>query len=102
MKKVSATIMFLAFYYVVSAQINFANSSEIKTFLKSKTLVVLDEDPFSSFNETLKAVMTKLWTITPYDYITMEEFDKKKSSNSYSFIMLSEAEQKEDGVLCRF
>jgi len=102
MKKIIISILFLVFYTMASAQIKFANSSEIKTFLKSKTLVVLDEAPFSLFNETLKAAMAKFWTITPYDFITMEDFEKKNAGSSYSFIMLSEAQQKEDGVLCTY
>ena len=87
----------------LSAQINFANTSEIKLFLKSKTCVVLDEDlAAASFNEALKAWITKFWTITPYEFITTTQFDSKKTSSSYSFIMLSEAEQSEKGVSCKY
>lgn len=102
MKKLFFIILLSFLVFRLSAQINFANSSEIKSFLKSKTYVVLDEDPFSSFNETIKACMPEFWTITPYEFITAAEFDKKKTNSAYSFIMLSEAEQKEDGVVCRY
>jgi hypothetical protein len=87
----------------LSAQINFANALEIKTFLKSKTLVVLDEDPAAApFNEALKACVTKFWTITPYEFINTQQFDTKKTSKAFSFIMLSEAEQSEKSVSCKY
>jgi hypothetical protein len=102
MKKIIIVIAISVMAFQLSAQVNFANSAEIKSFLKSKTLVVLDDDPFSSFNETIKACMPKFWTITSYEYITVEEFETKMSNSSYSFLMLSEAQQMEDGVKCTY
>ncbi len=102
MKKIIVVLAFSLLSFQLSAQIKFANSSEISKFLKSKTYVVLDGDPFSSFNETIKACMPEFWTITPYEFITVEQFDTKKTNGSYSFIMLSEAEQTEDGVKCTY
>jgi hypothetical protein len=102
MKRIIIVIAIVTMASQLSAQINFANATEIKQFLKSKTLVVLNDDPFSSFNETIKACLPKLWTITPYEYITVDEFETKMSNSSYSFLMLSEAEQTEDGVKCTY
>jgi hypothetical protein len=83
--------------FSMQAQVKFAGSSDIKAFLKSKTYVVEYDDPFSNFTETMKLCMPKFWTITPYEFITNEEFEKKKTNASYSFIFLSEAQLTEDG-----
>lgn len=88
--------------FSIHAQINFANATQIKLFLKSKTLVVIDDNPSSKYNETIKAAMQKFWTITPYEFITTAQFDAKKVNISYSFILLSDAEQTEDGVKCTY
>ena len=102
MKKFVFVILLSIMTFRLSAQINFANATEIKTFLKSKTLVVLDGNPTSVYNETIKEMMKKFWTITPYDFISIEKFDEKKTNNTFSFIMLSDAEQTEDGVKCSY
>jgi len=70
--------------------------------LKSKTLIVKDENPFSSFNDSLKVCLKKFWTITPYEFISMEQFEIKKTNKAYSFIMLSDAEVNEGGVDCKY
>ena len=102
MKKFIIVIALSILAFKLSAQINFANETEIKTFLKSKTLVVLDGNPTSTYNETIKEMMKKFWTITPYDFISIEKFDEKKTDKAFSFIMLSDAEQTEDGVKCSY
>lgn len=102
MKKIIALVALSFMAFQIRAQITFANSSEIKLFLKSTTYVVEDGEPFSSFNDTLKSCMKKFWTITPYEFITMDQFETKKLSSSNSFIMLSEAEQMEDKVKCTY
>ena len=99
MKKIFLTLVLNAIAVSLNAQINFASSTDIKVFLKSKTCVVEDQGPFSTFNETLKTYMAKFWTITPYEFIGMDEFDIRKTKNTYSFLLLSDAEQDEDGVI---
>lgn len=102
MKKIILLLVLSALSFQLTAQIKFANASEIKSFLKSKTYVVLSEDVFSSFNETMKVLMPKFWTITSYEFITTQQFETKKTSSANSFIMLSEAEETEDGVKCTY
>lgn len=102
MKKVIAFIALSLLASQIRAQIKFASAAQIKLFLKSTTYVVEDGNPASSFNDTLKSCMKKFWTITPYQFITSDEFDAKKGSDKNSFIMLSDAEQMEDGVKCTY
>lgn len=86
----------------IFAQVNFASSSEIKQFLKSKTCVVESEDPFSSMDSVLRVYMKKFWTITSYEFITSGEFEKRMSSSAYSFIVVSEGELKEGSASCKY
>lgn len=76
---------------MANSQVRTANSKEFKAFKKSKTCVVLNQDPFSSFNDSIKVAMKENWTITPYEFITVEEFENRRNDSKYSFILLSEA-----------
>lgn len=102
MKRIIFFVLFTCLTSWLSAQVNFASSAEIKQFLKSKTLVVMSDDPFSSLDSVLEVSMKKFWTITPYEIISMEDFEAKMSSSSYSFIMLSEGEISEGGATCKY
>lgn len=89
-KKLATLLLIVLFSKMGFTQVRSANEEEIKKFLRSKTLVVLDENEFSSFNAAMKIAMEKTWKITPYQFVSKEVFEKKRKSDRYSFIMLSE------------
>ena len=76
---------------IVFSQVKTATTEQFKLFLNTKTMVVLEDDPFSDFNEVIKDNMTKYWDITPFEIITMEEFDAKKNNKALSFMLISDA-----------
>ncbi len=73
------------------SQINYAKENDFKDFIKTKTLIVLEDNMFSVFNGVLKQAVADYWKITEYEFITQKDFEKKKANRSYSFIMLSDA-----------
>jgi hypothetical protein len=84
-------VLFLAFCpFFLSAQAPFPSKAEIKQFGESKTCVVLEDDPFSSFNSFIKAAMKEYWKVTPY------EFNTRRLNPAYSFIVLTETNYEKD------
>lgn len=75
------------------AQVRPARRRHFRTFQETTTLVVLYGNPFSSFNERFKEEMDRFWTITPYEFITYDEFRRKRSNDNYSFLILAEIKQ---------
>ena len=73
-----------------------ADKNQIEDFFKSKTMVVKDADPFSSFNSVAPGAVEKYWTITPYEVIASNEFDKKRTDPKLSFIFLSKVQLEKD------
>ncbi|NOY37546.1 MAG: hypothetical protein GXO83_08215 [Chlorobi bacterium] len=90
MKKTFLLIYVLLFSVIVSAQAPFPTPGQIEKFMNSKTLVVLEEGMFSTFNALIKKAMEQNWTITPYEFIDYDTFKEKKSDAAYSFIILTE------------
>jgi hypothetical protein len=58
--------------------------------MSSKTCVVTEDDPFSSYNSLVKEALKTFWTITPYEFIDVKEFNKRRTDPAYSFIVLTE------------
>lgn len=93
MKRILILAVLVLFGLQLSAQVRAAKKKDLEAFTKTKTLVVLDENPFSIINEVMKDEMKRFWKATPYEFITMKEFDEKKKDEKYSFIVFAEIEQ---------
>ncbi|MEI6124129.1 MAG: hypothetical protein WCQ95_10950 [Bacteroidota bacterium] len=92
MKKIALTFVLLLFVLqTMQAQIKMASKEDIDKFLKSKTYVVLEDNPFSVFNALVSDQLKDIWKITPFEIISYEEFEKKMGDASASFLFVSQA-----------
>jgi len=100
MKRLIITVpVLLLFTGLLSGQAPFPNKEEIKQFSESKTCVVIEDDPFSSFNAYIKDAMKQYWTITPFEFIDTREFNLRSAKPQYSFILLTETNYEKDKTL---
>lgn len=96
MKKLlfSGVIMFSA--VLLSGQSPFPSKDEIKQFAASKTCVVLEDDPFSVYNQYMKEAVAAFWKITPVEFIEVKEFNVRRLNPEYSFIVLTQTNFEKD------
>jgi len=71
------------------AQEYIPSANEINQFFNTKTMVVLEDNPMMEYNYIIKDVMKKDWTITPFEFITVKEFEEKRSDPKYSFLIMT-------------
>lgn len=96
MKKSAFFISFILLSSFLFSQSKLPVQSEIDAFFKSKTLVILESGMFSIYNVEIKKAMEKYWNLTPYDFITSEEFKDKMSDSTYSFLLLTQSYYEKD------
>jgi hypothetical protein len=96
MKTKLTAVMLLLSTMLLSGQAPFPDKDEIKQFIASKTCVVLEQDQFSSYNVFIKEAVKKYWTLTPYQFITVQEFNKMRRDPAYSFIVLTQTNYEKD------
>ena len=82
--------MFLFPVLILTGQAPFPDRDEIKQFEGSKTCVVLEDDPFSSYNIYIKEAVKACWKITPYEFITVKDFNVRRLNPAYSFIVITQ------------
>jgi hypothetical protein len=75
---------------LLSGQAPFPSREEIKQFNASKTCIVLEDEPFSSYNIYIKDVIKACWKITPYEFITVKDFNVRRSNPAYSFLVITQ------------
>jgi hypothetical protein len=84
------TIALLLPAVLLPGQAPFPDKDEIKQFNASKTCVVLEDDPFSSYNIYIKEAVKACWKITPYDFITVKDFNVRRLNPAYSFLVITQ------------
>jgi len=98
MKKFIVTVVLFILGFSVFSQAPFPNFEQIEAFKKSKTLVVLEKDAFSMFNPLIKKAVKQGWNVTPYEFVSYDEFLKKKKDPAYSFLVLTSTAFERDKV----
>lgn len=59
---------------------------KLEDFTQKITKIVLNGNPF--YDTSLKEEIAARWRISPYEFCTLEEFDKLKGDDRYYFLML--------------
>ncbi|TCO04057.1 hypothetical protein [Natronoflexus pectinivorans] len=87
MKKYVVALLILALPIVTFSQQHVPEVEDYERFLKSKTMVVLDDALMSFYNSRIQEVVERAWTITPYEFISSREFEEKKNDPNLSFLL---------------
>ncbi len=90
MRLLTSIVLLILSNLLLSGQAPFPSKDEIKQFTESKTCVVLEENLFSSYNAYIKEAVKSFWTITPYEFIEVKDFNVMRLKPEYSFIVLTE------------
>ena len=83
-------------YAQATRKVTYADKKQIEDFFKSKTMIVMDADPLIGYNIVASDAVKKYWTITPYEIITSDQFDKIRTDPKLSFIFLSKVQLEKD------
>lgn len=84
------TLSLLLVTKLLAGQAPFPTLDEIKQFNASVTCVVLEDDPFSSYNIYIKQVVRDTWKLTPYEFISVKDFNVRRLKPAYSFIVITQ------------
>ncbi|MBE0673307.1 MAG: hypothetical protein IH591_01475 [Bacteroidales bacterium] len=96
MKKIVFLFLLMFSGILISAQAPFPTAEEGKLLMSSKTCVVLENSPFSGFNPAIREAVTAYWTITPFEFIDINEFNARRQDPAYSFLVLTENDYEKD------
>ena len=90
MKKLLLSVLLIIPAIFANAQREYLpNKIDLEKFFKTKTLVVLDDNPMSEFNFEIQEAMNSEWKTTQFEFINNSEFVAKSKDEKYSFIYTS-------------
>jgi len=88
MKKTILLLCAVAVITPLFSQEYLPTRENLEHFYKTKTLVVLDQNPLNSYDSEIMEAMENEWTITEFEFIKYDEFEKKRQDPGYSFLKL--------------
>lgn len=102
MKAVSFLTVF-AFISVIAQSQYVPTKADIDRFYKSKTFVVMEENPMLEYNLVIKNVMGREWKLTDVEYTSYKEFAEKLRFNpNYSFLVMTQVSFDKDKTGARY
>ena len=96
MKKFILLALLLGTAMYALADRNVIRHEDIKTFLKTKTYVVLEDNPMSAYNFKVKEAVEKAWNITPYEFISTAQFEEMRKDIDKSFLVMIQVKFSKD------
>lgn len=102
MKKILFAALLIVLPLLAAAQQHMPEIDDYHRFMKSKTMVVLDDALLSDYNVVIKEVMERSWTITPFEIITSQEFFDIKDNPELSFLMTTTVSFAKDKTKARY
>ncbi len=89
MYKTGIMLLLIIIGFNVFSQESLPTKFDYSKLYKTKTLVVLENSPFSDYNDKIKSAVKQNWQLCDYDFISNEEFKQKKTNSNYSFLVTS-------------
>lgn len=96
MRKLLLSFSLFLFCTTIFSQAPFPEPAEVESFYNTTTLVVLENQMFSTYNAFIKNAMKEFWDITEYEFISQDDFDARRKDPACSFIVLTETKFDKD------
>ena len=76
--------------------------AEINQFQQTKTMLILEDNPMSEYNLSIKEVAPDEWNITPYDFLEWKNFETQRRDRTLSFLLLNKVTVEKDKSNTRY
>ncbi len=103
MKKYAAIVLLVIPFIHLTAQREYLPTEyDLNHFYKTKTYVVLSDNPLSEYNFEIQDAINKYWNITEYEFIPYDDFGKKSVDKNASFLYLAAVNFEKDKSQTRY
>lgn len=74
----------------LNAQDYLPTEADLNQFLNSKLYVVLESNPIAEYNFKIQDAVKKTWTLTDYEFISLDQFEEMFNDPGKSFLMMTQ------------
>lgn len=103
MKNIIACLLVILPLVQLEAQREYLpTSDDLNKLQKTKTYVVLDDNPMSDYNFDIREAVEKVWTLTEYEFLEHDDFREKSLDPNSSFLYLAFVNLEKDKSNARY
>jgi hypothetical protein len=102
MKKILIVVAFVCSFTNIYSQNYVPTEADLNQFLNSKLYVVLESNPIAEYNFKIQESIKNEWTLTPYEFISVADFEKMFTDPSKSFLMMTQVVFENDPTKVRY
>ena len=102
MRKLILTIIIGILTLSINAQEYLPTEADLNQFLNSKLYVVLESNPIAEYNFKIQEAVKKAWTITDYEFISLDQFEEMYNDPDKSFLMMTQVVFQNDKTKVRY
>jgi hypothetical protein len=86
----------------LNAQDYLPTEADLNQFLNSKLYVVLESNPIAEYNFKIQEAVKKTWTLTDYEFISLDQFEEMFNDPGKSFLMMTQVVFQNDKTKVRY
>ncbi len=86
----------------LNAQEYLPTEADLNQFLNSKLYVVLETNPIAEYNFKIQEAVKKAWTLTEYEFISLDQFEEMYNDTDKSFLMMTQVVFQNDKTKVRY
>jgi hypothetical protein len=79
-----------------------ATAQQVEAFFETTTYVIKRDDLMNGYNQFMQQAFEKNWKLTPFEFISYEEFEEKSKDPKASFVLLTEIVFSNDKTPARY
>lgn len=102
MRKLILAIIIGVSALYVNAQEYLPTEADLNQFLNSKLYVVLESNPIAEYNFKIQDAVKKTWTLTDYEFISLDQFEEMYNDPDKSFLMMTQVVFHNDKTKVRY
>ncbi len=103
MKKSLAFLLAIGLWIPLHAQREYLPTPEdLEHFQRTRTYVVLGDNPLSDYNLEIQDAVKKYWDITEYEFLPFDEFGEKSADKNASFLYTATVSFEKDRSQTRY
>ncbi|MCK7536683.1 MAG: hypothetical protein MZV63_39815 [Marinilabiliales bacterium] len=102
MRKLFIALLFGLLAGNVIAQNYIPSEADLNQFLNSKLYVVLESNPIAEYNFKIQESIKNEWTLTPYEFISVKDFESMFNDPGKSFLMMTQVVFENDQTKVRY
>ncbi len=102
MKKLLVAFIIGIIAFNSNAQEYLPTEADLNQFLNSKLYVVLESNPIAEYNFKIQDAVKKVWTLTDYEFISLDQYEKMYNDPKASFLMMTQVVFQNDKTKVRY